>query len=38
LADYSRAEEVLGWVPQVSTEEGLDNLIGAVSSSMARKS
>ncbi len=27
LADASNAEKVLGWVPQVSTEEGLDELI-----------
>lgn len=37
LADYSRAEKVLGWIPQVTTEEGLDNLIDAARSDMTRK-
>ena len=29
LADHSEAEKVLGWRPQVSTEEGIDELIQA---------
>jgi UDP-glucose 4-epimerase len=30
LADYSQAEHVLGWKPQVSTPEGLDELLEAL--------
>jgi nucleoside-diphosphate-sugar epimerase len=28
LADYAQARAILGWTPQVTTEEGLDELIG----------
>jgi UDP-glucose 4-epimerase len=27
LADYTQAERVLGWIPQITTEEGLDELL-----------
>jgi nucleoside-diphosphate-sugar epimerase len=27
LADFSQAENILGWRPQVSTDEGLNELI-----------
>jgi nucleoside-diphosphate-sugar epimerase len=27
LADYTQAERVLGWIPQITTKEGLDELL-----------
>lgn len=32
LADHSLAERVLGWRPQVSTEQGVDELTGIIAS------